>query len=362
MGQFLRFGHAFPDSLPLALALLVSGCVSFGEMIPEQTLDSTSSPRIIRAGAPASVGLGEQATAVAPLIVRGADAPQLPAAELSGASVKDGGYLLNFDGADLHDVVKAVLGDMLGASYTIDPSLKGTITLHTAKPLAREAVIPAFEETLKASGVALIAGKSGYQVVPLAGAAQKSMLGLSGRGVDAGYQTKIIPLHFVAATDLQRALEPLVAPGTVVQGDPRATFVVLAGTTSDIERAERAISLFDVDWLRRQSFGLFPLKYSSAKEVANDLESVVGKQGPLGGGVQVTAIEHLNAILVVSRNYAQIGQMRTWIERFDRGKDILAPRMFVYHVQNGSAHDLAGVLAKVFSPSRRQSSSSGGSS
>jgi general secretion pathway protein D len=81
------------------------------------------------------------------------------------------------------------------------------------------------------------------------------------------------------------------------------------------------------------------------------LSNVVGKQGPLAGLVQITPIEHLNSILVVSRNISYVNEMRTWIERFDRGRDVLKPRLFVYHVQSGRARDLAAVLARVFSQS-----------
>jgi general secretion pathway protein D len=337
----------------------LAGCISLGTSVPDQALELPvhAAPRAIQA--PGAYARAEGAVVVpernarldpaAPLIVRGsADRPLAPA-DPKAAATKAGQYVLNFDDADIRDVAKSVLADMLGVSYVVEPSVQGTITLRTARPLTREAVLPAFEEALKLAGAAVVSGTAGYQIVPLQGAVQRGALASAGNALQSGYQVRIVPLRYVAAPEIQRALEPLVAPGTVVQGDPQASFITLSGTAGEIERAERAIALFDVDWLRSQSFGLFPLRYSSARTVAESLRGVIGKQGPLGGLVQITPIEHLNAILVVSRNVTYIEEMRTWIERFDRGRDVTKPRLFVYRVQNGRARDLATVLARVFS-------------
>jgi general secretion pathway protein D len=343
----------------LALAGL-AGCITPGENIPEQVVvDVPTRPPAepAPAGSPFSPrGVntvmeqpGPRFGSATPLIVPGSGDHPVKLADAKSATAKEGDYVLNFDNADIRDVAKAVLNDMLGVGYAVDPAVQGAITLRTARPLTREAVLPAFEEALKLAGAALVPGASGYQIVPLQGAAQRGALGTAGNALQPGYQVRIVPLRYVAVSEIQRALEPLVAPGTVVPGDPRASFVTLSGTTGEIERAERAIGLFDVDWLRSQSFGLFPLRYSSAKVVAESLIDVVGKQGPLAGLVQITPIEHLNSILVVSRNISYVNQMRGWIERFDRGRDVLKPRLFVYHVQSGRARDLAAVLARVFS-------------
>ena len=259
---------------------------------------------------------------------------------------------LNFDNVDIRDVLRGVLGDMLDVGYTVDPAVQGSLSLHTARPLAREAVLPAFEEALKLAGVALVPGSSGYQVVPLQGAAQRGTIGVSGSALRSGYQVRIVPLRYVAAADVQRVLEPLVTPGTVVQIDARGNVVTLGGTAADLERAEQTLALFDVDWLRSQSFGLFPLRHSAARDVVDDLGSVIGRQGPLAGVVQVVPITHLNAILVVSSRLSYVNEMRGWIERFDLGRDALKPRLFVYQVQNGRARDLASVLTRALSRSR----------
>jgi general secretion pathway protein D len=358
----------------LFLLVALAACQTFGPSIPDQTLDDTSSPTAAAfrsqasmapprgasvASADTTSGLGTAGNITSPILVRGTDDVIAMPSESRPKTTKNGEYVLNFDNVDIRDVLKVVLTDMLGMSYTVDPAVKGSISLRTAKPITRLAVLPAFEEALKLAGAALVPGETGYQVVPLTGAAQRGEIGVSGSALGPGYQVRLVPLRYVAAGDVQRVLDPLVPPGTVTTVNaPNANLVTLAGTAGDVERAERAVAMFDVDWLRSQSFGLFPLRYSSAASVADGLNSIVGKQGPMAGTVKITPITHLNAILVVSKDYAHVEDMRAWVERFDRGRNVTKPRLFVYYVQNGRSRDLAGVLAKAFSSQSRNPNSS----
>jgi general secretion pathway protein D len=355
--------RALPKVLAgLFLVIGLASCQTFGPVIPDQTLDE-SGPDLVRplrsqlnaASRPGAsfASADVPSSANAALLVRGDDDLPVVTAGIPPAPNKNGEYVLNFDNVDIRDVLKSVLTDMLGVSYIVDPAVQGSISLRTAKPLPRAAVLPAFEEALKLAGAALVPGTSGYQVVPLTGAAQRGPIGVSGGAFGPGYQVRLVPLRYVTAADVQRVLDPLVPPGTVIPvNTPNANLITLAGTASDVERAERAVAMFDVDWLRSQSFGLFPLRYSSAASVAEGLNSIVGKQGPMAGVVRIAPIAHLNAILVVSKNYAHVEEMRTWVERFDRGRNVMKPRLFVYNVQNGRARDLAAVLTKALSQSR----------
>jgi general secretion pathway protein D len=343
----------------LALGLSLAACGAPGDVVAVQVLDQPTriSSRVVasnnegaKGGLMVSVDEAEPPTRN-PVIVRGEMAAPAKGEVRTGPRTP-GTYLLNFDNADVRDVVKAVMGDMLGTNYVIDPGVKGTLTLNTSQPLGREAVMPALEEALKLTEATIVSSPTGYQVVPLKGAAQRAAVGIVGSAFRPGFQVRVVPLRYVTAGDVQRVLEPIVSPGTIVQGDPRAGIVTLAGTQAEILRAEQAIATFDVDWMRSQSFGLFPLKFSTANDVAEDLNAVIGKDGGLAGAVRIAPIAHMNAILVVSKALGHVERMRAWIDRFDRGRDVLKPRMFVYHVQNGRAQDLAAVLTKVFSPSR----------
>jgi general secretion pathway protein D len=79
----------------------------------------------------------------------------------------DGDITLNFANADLREVVRSVLGDLLRLNYVIDPALQGSITMQTSRPLPREAVLPALESALHANGATLVEQDGLYRVLPI---------------------------------------------------------------------------------------------------------------------------------------------------------------------------------------------------
>ena len=285
-----------------------------------------------------------------PLLIRGVPPAYRPKGSAhSPITEEQGDYTLNFDNADIRDAVKAVLGDTLQLDYSIDPGVQGALTVHTGRPLPRAAVLSAFEAALRLSNIVLIPRGQGYEIAPAQDAARHSGLA-DGVGLTPGFHVVLYPLKYVSAAEIQRVLDPLVQPGTVVRIDGSRNLITLAGTENQLENLVGTIATFDVDWLRGQSFGLFPLRYAAAKSVATELGQVLGTDGPLAGLVKVQAIDRLNAILVVSPQTAYVEQLKTWIDRFDRGGERPGTQLYVYHVQHGSAAALAGVLSKAISP------------
>ena len=56
----------------------------------------------------------------------------------------DKGYEINFENTPVATVAKAILGDILGVGYTIDPRVQGTVSLSSGRavPQKRPAVCP----------------------------------------------------------------------------------------------------------------------------------------------------------------------------------------------------------------------------
>ena len=80
---------------------------------------------------------------------------QLPGGGLpAGTPVQASGnaVVLNFEGADLREVVRSILGDTLGEAYTIDASVGGTVTLRTTTGIPRDALPGTLEMLLRMNG------------------------------------------------------------------------------------------------------------------------------------------------------------------------------------------------------------------
>lgn len=279
-----------------------------------------------------------------------------PAPEAPAATADNGGNLtLNFEGADLREVLRTLLGDILKENYVVDPRVGGSITLRTAKPIPRGAVMHTLEEVLRMNGAVMVREADGvFRIVPIAVAGKGNttpQLTEAGKPLPPGYSIQVVPLKHIGVADMAKILEPLAGEGAAVRMDPLRNLLVLAGTQLQLKHMLETVDMFDVDWISGMSVGLFTLQSVDVKTVMGDLEKLFGDKnlGPLAGAVRIVPLERLNALLVVSPQQKFIEQARTWVERLDRpGTGTGGQRLYVYPVQNGKAENLATLLNDAF--------------
>jgi general secretion pathway protein D len=263
----------------------------------------------------------------------------------------DGGISFNFANADVRDVAREILGNQLHLGYVVDAKVQATITAQTGGPVPRDAVLPTFENVLRANGLALVHSDDIYRILPIEDAAKTAIAAQPAPG-SAGYATRILPLRFVSAPALKSVLDPFVPPGGLLQIDAARNLLIVSGTAADLDGFADLVHQFDVDWLAGTSFALYPLRVGMAKDIATELEAIFGEggSGPLAGVVRIVPVERLNAILVISPQSAYLAKVKEWIDRLDYGDDQTTPRLFEYRVQNSRAADLAAVLTQLLSP------------
>ncbi|HYC12664.1 MAG TPA: secretin N-terminal domain-containing protein, partial [Stellaceae bacterium] len=216
----------------------------------------------------------------------------------------EGDITLNFVDADVREVVRSVVGDVLHMNFSIDPRVQGTVTVQTSRPLRREDVLPTLVEVLRASGLALVQRDGIYWLVPLEEAARgagTSRTTAAGRP-QAGYAIQVVPLRYVSAGELTHMLEPYVPKGASIQVDAARNTLIVSGTGADLQALSELIATFDVDFLAGMSFGIFPLQNGTAKSITSDLGTVFGSGSgsALGGAVRFVPLERINSILVIS--------------------------------------------------------------
>lgn len=257
-----------------------------------------------------------------------------------------GDITLDFANADIRDVIKSVLGDLLKLNYSVDSKVQGTVTIASSRPLKRDAVLPVFERALEMNGLALLRSGDFYQVVTAADAPRKNGLQAGGDG-RAGYGVEIVPLKFIGAAEMRRLLDPIAPPGGILQADAGRNLLVVAGSEQERAAMLDDIALFDVDWLAGMSFAVYPLKSVGATQLSKELDKILGGQNsPIKGLVQLVPIDRLNAVLAISPQPRYLEELQGWVDRLDRAGEGVERRIRVYHVQNGRAADLAGVLGK----------------
>jgi general secretion pathway protein D len=262
------------------------------------------------------------------------------------ASGQPNDVTLNFPNADVHEVAKAILGDILGLNYAVDPSATGSVTVQTAEPVARVDVLPILEESLSAAKLGLIKKGTVYTIIPIDKAKRQPQLL---NAAEPGYGSESITLHYVNAVELKKLLDPLVPESSISQADQGRNILLITGTADQRNAMRELIQQFDVNWLHGMSFALLVPERTDAHMLQPELDAIVNTpNSPTQGLVKLIVIDRLNGILAISPQPQYLKDLKKWMQVLDRAGGDNDRKLFVYHVQNGRAADMATVLINAF--------------
>lgn len=270
----------------------------------------------------------------------------------------EGDITLTFQGADIAEVVKTILGDILQLNYVIDDNVRGTVHLKTSRPLTLDELVPTLETLLHINGAVLLKTQNFYEIRTSDSAPGGSIMPGSRLKAGKGYQVLIMPLRYIASSEMLKILEPIKPRQGLIEVDSRRNLMIVAGTSEELSNIRETVRIFDVDQLQGMSVGLFRLQSSEAEVMLDELEAIFGDSadGPLAGLVRFVSIERLNAVLVITPQKKYLRDARVWINRLDRSEDVYGKNMYVYYVQNGKAENLSNMLGQLFDDSRNDSS------
>src|SRR5258708_40073321 len=95
--------------------------------------------------------------------------------------------------------------------------------------------------------------------------------------------------------------------------------LLIQGSGAERRAGIETVLGFDVDWMRGQSVGVFPIRYSSPEPIITELEKILdtGDGGLSQNIVKFQVIARLNAVLVVTRKSDLMRAAENWIKRLD---------------------------------------------
>ncbi|TNF08294.1 MAG: type II secretion system protein GspD [Gammaproteobacteria bacterium] len=267
----------------------------------------------------------------------------------------EGEVTLNFQNSPIAEVVKTILGDILGVNFAINDAVTGTVSMRTARPVAQDALIPVLDNLLRMNGAAIVKSQDFYEIVPIDEGAISGLTPSTRLSADRGYQMLVVPLQYIGAKEMARILEPVKSGKAVVQADEFRNLLMLAGTHGELFNLRETVAIFDVDQLQGMSVGLFRMQNVDAATMLAELETIFGDKasGPLAGMVRFTVMERLNALLVLTPQRKYLEDVEIWVKRLDQAENPHGMNMYVYYVQNGKAENLADLLNQLFEGKRR---------
>ncbi|WOJ90159.1 type II secretion system secretin GspD [Methylocapsa polymorpha] len=261
------------------------------------------------------------------------------------------GVELNFENTPVTTVAKVILGDILNLGYTIDPRVQGSISLSSGRPIPKNHLLFVLESALRTSNTVLVHDVGGYHIVPADEAIGSGSVDRTDqdRRLEPGYGVTVIPLQHVSAPTIMKLLEGFAAKAGSVRADAGNNLLVVVGNGVERRSAVDTVLSFDVDWMRGQSVGVFPVHNTTPEPLIAELEKILdsGEAGMSQNLVKLQAVSRLNAILVVARKPELLQAAGTWIGRLD-GSTTASTGVKVYRVRYGDAKQIAKLLSDLF--------------
>ncbi len=260
---------------------------------------------------------------------------------------------LNFVNADIEGVVKAV-GEITGKNFLLDPRVKGTVNIVSARPISRALVYDVLLSALRLQGFAAIEERGFVQIVPESEAKlhQSPTFGPQDRPRYAGDQirTQVFTLKYESAVQLVPILRPLIAANNTITAYPNNNSLVITDYASNLQRIEKIINAIDQP---SGSDGMvIALKHASALDVAQTVNRLFAEGAQAQGAdttqkVTIVADPRSNSLLARSDNPSRLARLRNLVGMLDTPTSA-GGNMHVIFLKNAEAVKVAETLRAVY--------------
>jgi general secretion pathway protein D len=262
---------------------------------------------------------------------------------------------LNFVNSDIEGVVK-VVSEITGKNFVLDPRVKGTVNIVSARPMARALVYEVFLSALRLQGYAAVEDRGVVKIIPEADAKLHPgrIVGPSERLRVAGdqIQTQVFTLKYESAAQLLPILRPLIAPANTITVYPASNTLVITDYAGNLQRIGRIIDAID------QPGGtdpvVIPLRHASALDVALMVNRLFADPAQAAAGaadtsqrLSVVADARSNSLVARADNPSRITRLRTLVAMLDSPTSA-AGNLHVVYLKNAEAVKVAETLRAIY--------------
>jgi general secretion pathway protein D len=280
----------------------------------------------------------------------------------NAAHSEDDTVTLNFVNADIESVTKAV-GLITNRNFIIDPRVKGTVNIVSARPVARSMTYSILLSALRLQGFAAVESEGMTKIVPEADAKQHfSNTGDSKKIKASGDQiiTQVYPLQNESAAQLVPILRPLITPNNSISAYANTNTLVITDYADNIRRINKIIE--SIDQPNTGDVTLIKLQHVSALDLSGTLNRLLGDGGSnatpspasadVGQKFIVLPDVRSNSLLIRSDNAGKIARARSLVQQLDIPGNTVGNINVVY-LRNAEASKLAETLRAIVSGESR---------
>jgi type II secretion system protein D len=261
----------------------------------------------------------------------------------------------NFQNADIKEVLKVILGDIMGLNYTIDKRVAGVITLRTEGSFYNSELMNIIQATLNINGFAIVNDGNIYQVLPIQEARSEARIVHLDSNVKPGGReviTQLVPLKHVAPQVIIPTLRGLLTKAGFVIAPNDSHAIVISDNVTNMGRLIKVIKTFDVPFFAGKAMRFYEIKYADPATLAKDLELVAQTLGATTKGpkmdIAFIPFQDTNKIMVATSVPELLDSVGAWISNIDVHIGVNKPKMYIYKMQHEQAETTVPILTEMF--------------
>ena len=254
---------------------------------------------------------------------------------------------LNFVNADIEGVVKAV-SEITGKNFVLDPRVKGTVNIVSAKPMSRALVYQVFLSAIRLQGFAVVEERGMVMIVPEADAKvhRSPTLGPQERPRAGGdtIQTQVFKLQHESAAQIVAVLRPLITPNNSITAYQNNNTLVVTDYASNLQRIDKIIA--SIDRPHDSDSIIIPLQHASALDVAQTVNRLLAEPTQATDPTHrftVAADARSNSVLARASDPSRLSRVRQLVAMLDSPTSA-GGNIHVIYLKNAQAVKMAEIL------------------
>jgi general secretion pathway protein D len=262
------------------------------------------------------------------------------------------------DGIPLREFIDYSFTEVLKQSYVLADGLQGLdepVTLNLQAPVSSRAYYRLVAELLDSRKIRITFREGVFYLHSVDAKASGGIpLGFGRRAQDVpeapGIVMQVVPLRYGVNVTIDKTIVDLV--NVQVRSDATQNAIFVTGDRELVLRALDVINLLDQPGGQSREVGIVDVGYVSAKELADQLVTLLGNEGyqvglgrAEGTSIALVPLERLGALVVFAADRELLARAEQWIKRLDRPAEGPDQRYFIYHPRHSRASDLGESLA-----------------
>ncbi len=215
---------------------------------------------------------------------------------------RTGKVYLNFQNADISLVVK-FMSELTGKNIILDPNVKGTLNISSAKPVSVREAWDLFVLSLSLQSYGVVEEKNFVKVMPLQQATSFADI------KKPSYSGEVVVYLYKAentqALQLQQAIGPFLSPFAKVATHPQSNTLLVADVAKNVEKLKKILKELDSTEMSLR-VKVYRLERAKAENVFQSLQPLsVAFMQQLGSQAFITFNKDSNSIIVAANENVQ---------------------------------------------------------